>query len=173
MSCCTFKLLFTLLPSFLPRFLLKVTLRTVGCTWTSELIMTSPCEGDVQEQNPAMENVMCICRVSQTALSFLHATITSAYTQCSPVCVNTHTPHICFFLLFFLCRGKAEALRACVNCTHCCSFHPQVRQPLQTDSVRSWLVGKMEAQLQQRGHRPGQASCLRCDHEVASSKDSH
>lgn len=158
MSCCTFKLLSTLLPSFLPRFLLKVTLRTVGCTGTSELIMNSPCKGDVQDQNPAMENVMWICRVSQTALSFLRATITFACTQCSPVCVNTHTPHICFFLLFCLCCGKAVALRACMNCTYCCSLHPQVRQPLQTDSVRSWLVGKMEAQLQQRGHRPRQQS---------------
>lgn len=145
-----FQTSFLLLPSFLLRFLLEVTLRTVGCAGTSELIMNSPCQGDVQDRNPAMETVMCVCRASQWALSFLRATITFAYTQCSPVCVNTHTAHICFFLLFCLRHGKTEASGA---------LHKlYTLQFIAPSSEGSWLLGKMGVQLQQRGHRPGQLS---------------
>lgn len=93
-----------------------------------------------------MEPVMCVCRASR-ALSFLHATITFAYTQCSPVSVNTHTAHICFFLLFCPCRGKTEASGA---------LHElYTLQFIAPSSEDSWLIGKIEVQLQQRGHRPG------------------
>lgn len=99
MSCCTFKLLSTLLASFLPRFLLKVTLRTVGCTGTSELIMSFPCEGDVQEQNPAMGkcdvHLQSLTDSTELSVCYNYICLHSMFTG---VCEYTYSSHLLLFI---------------------------------------------------------------------------